>query len=219
MIDAVIFDMDGLMLDTQRVWDETILSTAEKFGIELKPGFLDAVRGSSGDDIVAISEKWLGADIDIRGYLDRIWQNADAAFARHIDKKPGLDELVDWLDEHHYPMAVASGSTLEQIEHHMEMVGLGGRFDVMVSGFDVERAKPFPDVFLVTAERLGVDPTHTIVLEDSYNGLRAAHAGGFLPVMVPDVAPPTEEMRTICLAICDTLADVIPLLSSRQAFA
>ena len=212
MVEAVIFDMDGLMLDTQHVWDETIEATADEFGIELKPGFLDAVRGSSGDDIVAVCEKWLGPDIDIRGYLRRIWENADAVFSTHIDKKPGLDELIAWLQDHNMPMAVASGSKLEQIEHHMDMVGLGGCFDVMVSGFDVDRAKPFPDVFLVTAERLGVDPAHTIVLEDSHNGLRAAHAGGFLPVMVPDVAPPTEEMRMICWAICDTLADVIPLL-------
>ena len=212
MIDAVIFDMDGLMLDTQKVWDRVIVETAEEFGLELKPGYLDAVRGSSGDDILAVSEMWLGPDVDIRGLMAKTWQNADAVFATHIDKKPGLDELVAWLQAHDYPMAVASGSKLEQIEHHMEMVGLGECFDVLVSGFDVERAKPFPDVFLVTAERLGVDPSHTVVLEDSYNGLRAAHAGGFIPIMVPDIAPPTEEMRTICLAICDTLADVIPLL-------
>ena len=214
MIDAAIFDMDGLMVDTQRVWDEVIDATAARHGLTLTAAFHDAVRGSSGENIVAITQEWLGPDVDARAYVAEVWTAADAVFARRVDKKPGLDELVAWLAEHKVPMAVASGSKLGQIEHHLKMIGLEDYFDVIVSGFDVERAKPFPDVFLVTAERLGVDPAKTIVLEDSYNGIEAAHAGGFIPIMVPDCVPPTDEIRGLCRAVCDTLADVIPLLEN-----
>ena len=216
MIDAVIFDMDGLMVDTQRVWDEVIDATAAAHGLALSAEFHHAVRGSSGEDIVAITQEWLGPDVDARAYVAEVWAAADAVFAQRVDKKPGLDELVAWLFEHKVRMAVASGSKLEQIEHHLKMIGLDNYFNVIVSGFDVERAKPFPDVFLVTAERLGVDPVRTVVLEDSFNGIEAAFAGGFIPIMVPDCVQPTDEIRGLCLAVCDTLADVIPLLEENR---
>lgn len=212
MISGAIFDMDGLMVDTQRVWDRVIDETAAAHGLTLGADFHDAVRGSSGEAVVAITREFLGSDVDARAYVAEVWANADAAFSRGVDKKPGLDELLAWLSEHKVPMAVASGSKIGQIKHHLRMTGVGEYFDVLVSGFEVPRAKPYPDVFLVTAERLGVDPARTIVLEDSFNGILAAAAGGFMPVMVPDVVSPTDEIRGLCWAVCDTLADVIPLL-------
>lgn len=214
MVEGVIFDMDGLMLDTQKVWDKIIDDTAAELGLSVGEDFHDAVRGSSGEAIVAISQRFFGAEVDVRAYLVKIWQNADAAFERGIDKKPGLDELLAWLQGRGIPMAVASGSKMEQIKHHVEMCGVADFFDVLVSGFEVEHAKPAPDIFLVAAEKLGVDPARTVVLEDSSNGIQAAAAGGFIPVMVPDAAPPTDEIRSACHAVCDSLFDVIGLLES-----
>lgn len=212
MIEAVIFDMDGLMVDTQRVWDEVIDRTAADAGLVLDKAFHDAVRGSSSEAVVAIAQEWLGPDVDALSYVKQVWVNADAEFEKGVDKKPGLDELLVWLKEHDIPMAVASGSKMDQIKHHLEMCGIEDCFDVLISGFEVEHAKPAPDVFLAAAERLGADPARTIVLEDSFNGILAAAAGGFIPVMVPDVVAPTDEIRGLCWAVCDSLADVIPLL-------
>ena len=214
MVEAVIFDMDGLMLDTQKVWDAMIYVTADQMGLQIKPDFTGAVRGSSGESLVAICEKFFGPEIDIRDFLDAIWENADKAFEKGVDKKPGLDVLLEWLKAHDIPMAVASGSKPHQIGHHIKMLGLEDYFETMISGFDVPLAKPFPDIFLATAEKLGVEPSQTIVLEDSANGIRAAYAGGFIPIMVPDRDQPTDEIRDMCAAVCETLADVIPLLES-----
>ena len=216
MVEAVIFDMDGLMVDTQKVWDKMIYVTAEQMGLRLKPEFADAVRGSSGESLVSICEKFIGPDIDIRDFLDKVWENADIAFEQGVDKKPGLDELLEWLKAHNVPMAVASGSKPYQIEHHITILDLTEYFDALVSGFDVPLAKPYPDIFLAAAKELGVEPSRSIVLEDSSNGILAAYAGGFIPIMVPDRAQPTDELRAKCAAVCESLADVIPLLESGQ---
>ena len=216
MVEAVLFDMDGLMLDTQKVWDRTIDTTAEEMGLQVPDGFHDAVRGCSGEALIEICWRFFGRDVDVRSYIDRIWANADAQFEKGIDKKPGLDELLGWLKAHKIPTAVASGSKMNQIEHHVYMLGLEDYFDAMISGFDVPRAKPYPDIFLAAAERLGAKPAKTIVLEDSINGILAAHAGGFIPIMVPDRDLPTEEIKAKCTAVCKTLADVIPLLENGQ---
>ena len=212
MVEGVLFDMDGLMLDTQKVWDATIDSTADELGVEVPEGFHDAVRGCSGEALIEVCRRFFGTDVDVRAYIAKIWDNADAAFEKGVDKKPGLDELLAWLKGRGIPAAVASGSKMNQIMHHVEMVGLEDWFEAFISGFDVPRAKPYPDIFLAAAERLGTDPSRTIVLEDSVNGIVAAHAGGFIPIMVPDRDAPTEEIVAMCAAVCDTLADVIPLI-------
>ena len=214
MVDGVLFDMDGLMLDTQKVWDATIDTTAAELGLEVPDGFHDSVRGCSGEALIEVCHKFFGRDVDVRYYIAKIWENADAQFEKGVEKKPGLDELLVWLKEQGIPAAVASGSKMNQIEHHVHMIELEDYFDALISGFDVPRAKPYPDIFLAAAERLGIDPSRTIVLEDSVNGILAAHAGGFIPVMVPDRDEPTPEIVAKCAAVCDTLADVIPLIES-----
>ena len=212
MIDAVILDMDGLMLDTQRVWDEAIIANAERHGEVLPDGFLDSLRGTSLDSALAVVAKWTGSAEVAMQYIKEAWALAEKAFETDVYKKPGLDELLGWLKEHDVTMAVASGSKMKWIEHHLRVAEVYGYFDTYVSGFEVEHAKPAPDIFLATAEKLGVDPAKTVVLEDSTNGIQAAAAGGFIPIMVPDIQQPDDGIRALCFAVCDTLFDVIPLL-------
>ena len=131
-----------------------------------------------------------------------------------MDAKPGLHELVDWLDENHVPRAIASASDVPLIRRNMHNIGLDGRFDAIVSGDMVSRGKPFPDIFLLAAERLGADPARTLVLEDSNPGIRAASAGGVIPVMVPDLCQPEDDVRGLYAACCGSLLEVRDLLAA-----
>ena len=214
MIDAVILDMDGLMLDTQRVWDEAILANAEAHGQTLPDGLLNSLRGTSLESSLMFVSEWVGSKELAMEYIKEVWARAEKAFETEVYKKPGLDELLVWLKEHGVRMAVASGSKMKWIEHHLQLAEVYGYFEAFVSGFEVEHAKPAPDIFLATAEKLGVDPAKTVVLEDSTNGIEAAAAGGFIPIMVPDIMQPDDDIRELCFAVCDTLSDVIPLLEA-----
>ena len=214
MIDAVIFDMDGLMLDTQRVWDEAIMTVVERNGDTPPEGFINDMRGTSLEYCLKVVAAWLGSEKVAMKYIKEVWAEAEAAFEKGVYKKPGLDELLTWLKEHNVRMAVASGSKMEWIEHHLKLAEVYDYFDAFLSGFEVEHAKPAPDVFLATAAKLGCDPANTVVLEDSENGIQAAAAGGFIPIMVPDVKQPEDGIRALCIAVCETLFDVIPLLEA-----
>ena len=217
MIDAVILDMDGLMLDTQRVWDEVIIANAARHGHELPDGFVDALRGTSAESALKVVANWMGSKEEAMERMKEVWAEAEEALRHDVYKKPGLDELLVWLKEHGVEMAVASGSKMKWIESLLRKAEVDGYFDVLVSGYEVEHAKPAPDIFLVTAEKLGADPAKTVVLEDSTNGIQAAAAGGFIPIMVPDIQQPDEEIRGLCYAVCDTLTEVIPLLETELA--
>lgn len=213
MIQAVIFDMDGLMIDSERVWQAQWPDVLAKFGLVYKEGLKEACTASSGAVFEGIVRGFY-PDADVAGIREELWESAGRALARGVDAKPGLHELMDWLDENHVPRAIASASDVPLIRRNMHNIGLDGRFDAIVSGDMVSRGKPFPDIFLLAAERLGVDPARTLVLEDSNPGIRAASAGGFIPVMVPDLHQPEEDVRGLYACCCESLLGVRDLLAA-----
>ena len=127
-----------------------------------------------------------------------------------------LDELLAWLDANHIPMAVASSSRIHVIEGNLNNWGLTHYFKALVSGQQVKHSKPDPEIFLLAAEKLGTDPAHTLVLEDSYNGVRAGAAGGFVTVMVPDLLPADDEMRGLYTMECTSLNEVLAKLKTGE---
>ena len=129
-------------------------------------------------------------------------------------KKPGLDDLLEYLHDLVLPMAVASASPKDVILNNLRTAGLERYFDVLVSGEDLDRGKPDPLIFLETSERLGTRPAKTLVLEDSANGVTAAHRGGFMCVMVPDLERPSAEVAAMTSAVVDSLDQVIDLMES-----
>ncbi len=213
VIQAVIFDMDGLMIDSERVWQAQWPDVLAKFGLVYKEGLKEACTASSGAVFEGIVRGFY-PDADVAGIREELWACAGRALAQGVDAKPGLHELMDWLDENHVPRAIASASDVPLIRRNMHNIGLDGRFDVIVSGDMVSRGKPFPDIFLLAAGRLGVDPARTLVLEDSNPGIRAASAGGFIPVMVPDLRQPEDDVRGLYAACCGSLLEVRDLLAA-----
>lgn len=212
MADAVIFDMDGLMFDSERVWKTLWKPALAEFGRDVPEGLPAAACGTTGDATLAAIRRFCGEDAPAEQIFAAFYRIAGERFAAGVPKKPGLDELLAWLAERGVPMAVASSSPEAMIANNLEKAQVAGYFKAVVSGQHVARSKPAPDIFLEAARRLGSDPARTLVLEDSFPGVRAGAAGGFVTVMVPDQHEPTPEIRALATRVCASLIEVRGLL-------
>lgn len=211
---GAIFDMDGLLLDTERVYQAIWMETAEVFGQKPDPAFPIAVSGSNGEELRAVVRRFY-PEVDPEAFrrrcLDRVETLLDESGA---EVKLGAPELLAFFRDHGIKISVASSNSQERIRKNLGQSGLLPFFDAIASGLEVERGKPSPDVFLLAAKRIGIPPEDCYVFEDSGNGIRAASAAGCAPVMVPDTAPATEELRGLCKAVCSSLLEARDLISA-----
>ena len=212
-VKAVIFDMDGLMFDTERVAGEGMSEALRRQGFEANEALLRDLLGINTEDTLRVLSAHTG------GWLDaaRALADTDAYIEAYImtrgtPVKPGLAALLDALDAHRLPRAIASSSPMGRILRNVELAGFAGRFDVVISGDDVARGKPEPDIFLAAAKALGVAPEHCMTLEDSPNGIEAAKRAGMMAVMVPDLHAPDERDCAGLFALIPTLFEAISLL-------
>ena len=214
MIQGVIFDMDGLMFDTERLWDTFWEPACEALGVPMpedRPGFYASGRGLAGQYLIQHVQKYFPG-VDPQKMLDKVWQVGNERFARGVPCKPGLMELLELLEVRGLPRIVASSSPRNMIEQNLQTTGTARYFHDIVCGADVQHSKPAPDIFLEAARRLKLDIHDCLVLEDSFNGVRAGHAAGAVTVMVPDLAQPDEEIRRLYDYCCHDLYEVREML-------
>ena len=212
MIQGVIFDMDGLMFDTERIWATLWEPALAGLGLSYKEGLDEAARGTAGDSMRAVLRRFYGPDCDPDRIIEALHEQGVIAFQAPPPKKPGLDELIAYLEAQHIPMVVASSSRMASILRHLNNWHMTSHFKALISGEQFTSSKPDPEIFLLAAEKLGTDPAHTLVLEDSYNGVRAGANGRFITVMVPDMMQPTEEIMQLYDRKCEDLLEVRDLL-------
>ena len=213
---AVVFDMDGLLVDTETVSREAMTLAARQQGVELPHELFVRMVGLNFATSGPLVAEHFGARFDVPLFQAESTRLFRAAGEMGVALKGGVVELLDLLDELQLPRAIATSSPHQDVERNLGRHGLRQRFHAIVAGGDYPRSKPHPDPFLKAAEVLGVDPTDCLALEDSHNGIRAAHAAGMMAVMVPDLLEPNEEMHALCVRIIESLHEVRDLIAASE---
>ena len=212
--DAVIFDMDGVIFDSERATMNCWKEIAQQHGLENAEEVYLATLGTNMKKTKEIVLSYYGQDFPFEACLREL---AKLYFERYgegrLPVKPGVRELFRFLKENHKKIALASSTKRSTVIRQLRDAGLLESFDEIITGDMVTRSKPDPDIFLLACSRVGSEPARTYVIEDSYHGIQAAHAGGFRPVMVPDLLPADDEMIRLCESVEDSLNDVILYLA------
>ncbi|MCD9033093.1 HAD family phosphatase [Luteimonas sp. Y-2-2-4F] len=210
--EAVIFDMDGLMLDSERAILGCLRRAAAEQGAGIEPDWWLRTIGHTDDMCRELLGARIGADA-AAALLERGHALYVAVAEAGVPHRPGIVELLELLAAHDVPRAVATSTRRPLALRKLAAADLLWRFDAVCTSSDVERPKPAPDVYLLAAQRLGVAPARCLVLEDSPTGVRAALAAGMTPVQVPDLLVPDEAVRALGHRIVASLADAQALLS------
>jgi HAD superfamily hydrolase (TIGR01509 family) len=213
-VDAVILDMDGLMLDTERLYKSAWQKAASQLGFLLDDGFYFTLVGrTNAAGEITLTERF-GVDFPMAAFRERwadLWRQEVEASG--IPLKPGLMELLEYLAGRNVPVAVATSSDQEYAALSLRAARLdAGRFAHIVSGEQVENGKPAPDIYLEAARRLSVNPARCLAIEDSDAGILSASGAGMMSVVVPDLKPPSPEARGAALRVVTSLHEVISLL-------
>ncbi|MBQ8687073.1 MAG: HAD family phosphatase [Ruminococcus sp.] len=218
MIQGLIFDMDGLLLDTEKYYFRYWMQSAAEFGFSMKPRHALAIRSLCAKYAERYLKRELGEDFDYHAVRARrrvLIQEAMEQFG--IQLKPGVRELLAWCRENDVLTAVATATPTENAKIHLERVGLKDCFSVIVGGDSIENGKPCPDIYRKAAAVLSLPTENCLALEDSPNGILAAFSAGCNPVMVPDLTEPDEMLKPLLYAWVPTLMDVIGLIEEERS--
>lgn len=207
---TVIFDMDGVLFDTEKLCQDSWIAVAGERGLPGMEDIFPRCIGLNANDSRQVVLGAYGQDFD----YDNFRKRASEWFWEYIEQnglpmKPGVTELLCWLKENGWTVGLASSTRGESVRKCLERAGIRDCFEEVVTGDMVEHSKPLPDIYLLACSRLGVEPAESYAIEDSPNGIRSAHAAGMHPLMVPDMIAPDEEMRRLSEKIFDSLGGVL----------
>ena len=206
---AVVFDMDGIIFDSERLVIECWKETADKYGIMDIERTCEACLGVNATETREIFKRFYGQDFPYDEYKKEMSELFHGRYdGGRLPTKVGVKELLEYLKVQGIKVGLASSTRKAVVVQELTDAGLIGYFDVVVGGDMVRKSKPDPEIFLKACEELEVAPQEAFAIEDSYNGIRAAAAGKLRPLMVPDLMPPTEEMQELAECIFETLLDV-----------
>lgn len=209
---AVIFDMDGLIFDTEALYQQAFLAASSTGGHDLPLDLIQRTIGVPWAQSRELLLEALGDEFPMDRYFDEMVGQFDRLAATQLRLKPGVLELLDLLDQLEMPRGIATSSAHDTVQAHLSAHGLADRFHAVVGHGDYLASKPAPDPFLTAAKRLGVDPAFCLALEDSHNGVRSAAAAGMMTLMVPDLLRPTPEIQALCIGVVGDLHAIITLI-------
>ena len=201
MLELVIFDVDGLMIDTESVWKNAFDKAGDKYGISnLGDTLFPSLIGKRLEDEQELLDRLLPSDIQDK--LLKEWRQIGlSSLANKVPVKPGLYEMLDFLEQHHIKMAVATTTRRDLTEQRLKKIGVYDRFEYVLCGDEVTNRKPDPEIYLSVLKKMDTDARNALVLEDSVVGVEAAYRAGIDCIQVPDIIAPTDlqKEQTICI--------------------
>ena len=208
-VDAIIFDMDGVLIDSERISFRCYQEVFKEYDYKIDEEFYVKFIGTNVKSIKARMEEEYGADFP----FDTIYKKKAKLALEIVDKngviiKPGVHELLDYLNKENYKIAVATSTRRERALQLLEEAKIKDKVNYVICGDQVENSKPNPEIFLKAAEGLNVNPEKCIVIEDSDAGITAAHAAKMIGIHVPDMKFLEDDTKELAFKICDNLMDV-----------
>ena len=198
---GAIFDMDGTLFDTEKLYRQAWLEVAEEMGLGKNYELPTAISGTNlGEESYQVIRRFY-PDADAEAYLARVLAEVRAASEKNLELKAGTVEILEFFKAENISMAVASSAPVAVIEKNLTRSNLRGYFRALVGGDRVSNGKPAPDIFLLAAKELNLAASDCYIFEDSFNGIRSAAASGGVAIMIPDTVQPTAEIKKICAAI------------------
>lgn len=208
---AVLFDLDGTILDTERMYREVTMQAGRECGIDIDEAFYSSFVGLRWNECERLIINRFGPDAPLHLINERAFE---LMRDYPIVLKPGVFELLDLLDSYALPCAIATSTKFLKAKEKLKAVGLLERFVTVTGGDMVPEAKPAPDIYLYAAKSIGQDPTECLALEDSTVGATASLAAGIDTIVIPDLVTPDEVFASRCLAVLPSLHDVTTFLES-----
>ncbi len=206
---AVVFDMDGVLLDSETVYDICWRKEAGRLGLPDIDSVHRQCLGRGEEESIQLLKAAYGAAFDGKAFWD-----ATDRYCAQIEQEQGMPlkpfarEILTYLRNVHYPLALASSTGRATVQRQLGLLGFDVFFDAIICGDEVAHAKPAPDIYRKACELLGAEPRHCIAIEDSPNGVLSAHRAGLSCVMIPDRLQPDEKIKSILTHLCTSLDDL-----------
>lgn len=208
MKSGAIFDMDGLLFDTEILYNNMWGKVAETYGLKLNGKMLDEMRGTGREAMYKIINRYWPT-VDAPKIREELFEEARKELLKNVPIKQGVIEILEYLKNNGVRLAVASGSPLESVKNNLKVARIDSYFDVVVSGEQVSFGKPAPDIFLLAASKLGLGAEDCYVFEDAPNGVYAGVKAGCKTIMIPDMLSPTEDLYEIVVGIYPNLIEAL----------